>query len=304
MANEKQQGGKRKWLVLLLILLVLCVIASSVVLFIKLKDYSKTEDRVVIDLVPTDDPTDDTGGNGDNGGNGGDATVPPTTDPMNTADPKAEIFDMDQVWNTKTEVEIFKVSYENGQGEIFIESSDGEKILAPGASNDYTFWVKNTGNVPLEYRVWVEAYYSDATNAIPIEVKMKDSSGKYQVGSESAWGDVMELNKVEHESSLSINHYDAYTLSWQWLFEGGDDEYDTYLGNLNLEEDITLTIKIFTNAAVDLDAVGGQPSTGDTTPIEVAFVLLAVSGCAVIFLLLFVGKKRKDEEDVCETQEP
>jgi len=292
--NEKEKRGKKKYLLLLLLLLlIMCVIVTSIVLFMKLSDFIQDDERVVIPLVPSGptEPSEDG------------TTVPPTTtDPMNTADPNMEVFDNDVVWSTKTEVEIFKVSYENGQNKIFIESADGDKILAPGASNDYTFWLKNTGNVPLEYEVWVEAYYSDATNAIPIQVKMKDSSGAYQVGSESTWADVMELNTVHDENNLSVNHYDSYTLSWQWLFEGENDEYDTYLGNLNLEEDITLTIKIYTKAAMDLDAAGGQPSTGDTTPIEAAFILLVISGCGVIFLLLLMKKKRDEEDDVRETE--
>lgn len=295
--TEKKESGKKKWLLILLILLVLSVIASSIVLFVKISEYIKEDDRNVIELVPDDDgPTTDPDDYEE-------PTAPPTTDPMNTAHPDGEIFDTDKVWGTKTEVEIFRVSYENGEKEIIIQSDNGEKILAPGASNDYTFWIKNTGNVPLEYEIWVDAYYSDENNAIPILVKLKNST-EYQVGSASQWGTIAELDKAHDEGALSINNYDAYTLSWQWLFEGGDDAYDTYLGNLNLDKPISLTIKIYTKAAMDMDATGGQPSTGDTSPLEAAFVILLLSGATMVFLLLLLYKKRKDEDDVCQTERP
>ena len=78
----------------------------------------------------------------------------------------------DVIWGEETKVEIFRTSYENGEGVITAKSDDGEKIVAPGTDNSYTFKLKNTGNVPVKYWLDVDAYITPGDKMIPIESRL------------------------------------------------------------------------------------------------------------------------------------
>ena len=43
-----------------------------------------------------------------------------------------ETYDENTVWKGETDIEIFRMSYENGQGQVTVNSMDGDKLLAPG----------------------------------------------------------------------------------------------------------------------------------------------------------------------------
>ena len=77
-------------------------------------------------------------GNTSGGGNPG--TQSGSTAPDFHANPGFMVIDEnDVIWGTETEVEIFKVSYEDGEGNITVKSDNGEKVVAPGTENSYTF---------------------------------------------------------------------------------------------------------------------------------------------------------------------
>ena len=285
---------KRALLIAILLLLIICVAVTATILFFRLSDFSEGGKDSVIDIVPTGDPdpapTDD---------DSDDETVPGTTantDPMATADPSFIAYDDNVVWSTNTEVEIFRISYEDGEANITVNSANGDKVIAPGTENEYTFYLKNTGNIPVVYTVWMEAEFSKEDAPIPVEVKVNDFGGRYYIGTESLWEDVLRLNEFKQSGELSVNNYASYTLNWQWLFENGMDEYDTYLGNLAGEEDVTLIIKIHTVASADADAMGGMPTTGDETPVTLLWVVLALSS-GLLILVLFLGRKKKPDEE-------
>lgn len=291
---DNNAARKRALLIAIVLLLIVCVAVTATILFFRLSEFSEGEKDSVIDIVPTGDPdpapTDDPD----------DETVPGTTantDPMATADPSFMAYDENVVWSTNTEVEIFRISYEDGEANITVNSENGDKVIAPGTENEYTFYLKNTGNIPIAYTVWTEAIFSKEDAPIPVEVKVNGVGGRYFIGTESLWEDVLRLNEFKQSGELSVNNYASYTLNWMWPFENDQDEYDTYLGNLAGEEDVTLTIKIHTVASADADAMGGTPTTGDETPVALLWVVLALSS-GLLILVLFLGRKKKpDEED-------
>lgn len=200
--------------------------------------------------------------------------------------PGFEISDENTVWGTATEVEIFKVSYENGEGVVTVNSNNGDKLLAPGTENEYTFWLKNTGNVPVHYTIETEAYYSNNNYAIPVEVRMKDYYGHYLLGDQEKWDEVMRLNEISDSAALDRNSYASYTLEWQWPFET-DDEYDTLLGNMAVDEDLTLTVVIRTIATAEF------VKTGDDSHMALWFALAAAS---MMVVLVIVYKRKKADE--------
>lgn len=192
--------------------------------------------------------------------------------------PGFEVYDENTLWGTETEIEIFKISYANGENVVTVHSDDSDKLLAPGTENEYTFWLKNTGNITAHYTMETEAYFSNSEYAIPVEVRMKDYSGNYLLGDDVSWDEVLRLNEISDTASLGPNSYASYTLEWQWPFES-DDEYDTLLGNLALEEDLTLTIVIRTIATAE------YVKTGDDANMTMWFLVVLITLLAVVVLV-------------------
>ena len=213
-------------------------------------------------------------------------TTPPATKPAN---PGFQVEDENTVWEGQTDVEIFRVSYENGEGQITVQSGKGDKVIAPGTENEYSFTLHNTGDVPLDYTLEMEAYFSDGEKMIPVVARVVDYKGKYLVGSADSFADVLELNSVREQGSLSAGYIAPYTLQWQWPFEG-DDDYDTWLGNLAVEEDITLTIVIRTSA--EYGGEGGKPpQTGD---FDIVIAALVMTGSMVGLMVLVMPKRKRE----------
>lgn len=215
-----------------------------------------------------------------------------------------------QVWDSRTDVEIFHMSYNNENEVVTVNSENGDGLLAPGTENEYSFRLKNTGNTPLDYTLEVEAYITPEETALPVEVKMKSYAGDYLVGGKQSWDPVTELDGVRDQASLAANQYASYTLEWQWPFEAGQDESDTILGNQAVEEEISLTVVIHTTASQDPDAPGaagtepgntdsrkpgGEPKTGDAAKYGIYIGILLISAAVLLFLL--AGKKKSNAKD-------
>lgn len=215
-----------------------------------------------------------------------------------SANPGFQVRDEDTVWLGQTDVEIFRVSYENGEGNVTVNSQSGDKLLAPGTENEYNFTLVNTGDVNLNYTLQMEAYFSDGEKAIPVVARLVDCNGTYLVGSADSYADVLELNSVNRQESITAGYVMPYTLQWQWPFEG-DDEYDTWLGDLAAEEDITLTIVIRTTAEYGgEDAEGGTPpKTGDTSAVALMVGVMAVCACGIVVLLILPRRKTEEQHD-------
>lgn len=219
----------------------------------------------------------------------------PVNQRLLTAKPGFRVYDENTVWSGQTDVEIFRVSYKNGQEKVTVNSSNGQKVLAPGTENTYKFTLENTGNVSLDYTLSMEAYFSHTDMPIPIDARVVDHKGNYLAGSAEGKTDVLDLNQVSQKGTLRAGYVAPYTLEWEWPFEE-NDEYDTMLGNMAVDEDITLTIVIKTTASYNPDpnAPGGNPQTGDDVPIVLLVGVLAGSTLGLVLLLL---PKRKREED-------
>lgn len=182
----------------------------------------------------------------------------------NSWSPGFAAYDEKKIWSTKTQVDIFSASYKNDQGILTVESENNDKVFAPGTGDSYTFWLKNTGNVPMDYTLEFEALFSPKNVKIPVKAKIKSYNGDWLLGEKDKWGDVLKLNNVEDRATLGVNQYAKYTLDWQWVFERGYDLYDTYLGNRAVNEDLSLTIIIKTVAEANT-GVSIADNTSDST---------------------------------------
>ncbi|MBR6806884.1 MAG: LPXTG cell wall anchor domain-containing protein [Clostridia bacterium] len=223
--------------------------------------------------------------------------------PVPDARPGFEASDSATVWSTKTDVEIFRVSYENGEQKVTVKSDDGDKLIAPGTENSYTFKLKNTGNVSLKYTLDINAKIEPAGITIPITARLVRHDGKWVTEGGEAYVSVPRLDAAADNGELGAGKFVYYTLDWQWPFESGNDERDTLLGNMALDEDITFTIEIVTKAEYDgeiKEDIGVlPPQTGDNSHIILLVTLSVTSVVIILFLLLF---KRRDKDDDIEEE--
>lgn len=205
-----------------------------------------------------------------------------------------QVFDENTVWSGETDIEIFRLSYENGDGQVTVNSNTGHKLLAPGTSNTYAFTLENTGNHAVSYEMSMEAFFSDGEKVIPVQARVYDAYGVFYAGTRESSVEVMELNGVSDSGTLKSGYVMPYILEWEWPYESGDDGYDTWLGNQAVAEDITLTIVINTLASYTADppvSDGENPKTGDS--MGPAMLALAASSTGLVVLLLL--SRRKEE---------
>lgn len=279
--------------------LLLCVIISGIMLFSRLVSYTQADAWQYIPLTRSSGITKVFTSQG-----GGEFTPALAFDPNRPVLLAASPFlstswfhveDENTIWKSDTQVEIFRATYENAQGQVTVKSSRADKVVAPGTENSYTFALKNTAKGPVEYSMSMKAYLSNDSYAIPVQVKVsRDTDQRYLLGSGSAYADVLKLNTVKDSGTLKKGYVMPYTLSWQWPFEG-DDVYDTMLGNL--EEDLTLTIVIETLASyAPAGTGGGIPQTGDTSGIALWFTVMLASVAGLMCLLLLMRRKGEEYE--------
>lgn len=322
----KPNNSKTKWIWLSVLILLVCVAATTIA-FVSRLDSFLLDDEGAISLITEDtsgtdnstDETEDTQGtdtaatqaptteqeptsNTDTSGtqetDPATSTIPPDTQPPRN--PGFEASDDNTVWSTNTQVEIFRISYVNGEQVITVNSDNGDKVIAPGTENSYTFKLKNTGNVALDYTVEVDAYFTPADIEIPITGRLNRYDGKWVVGGKDEYANVPVLDAAEDNGTLGAGKYTYYNLDWMWPFESGNDELDTMLGNLATEQDLIFTIVIKTTATESDNPYDDSgitpPQTGDNTNLTL-WITLAVSSFAMMIFLLFFQNKEKRRYD-------
>lgn len=168
-----------------------------------------------------------------------------------------------QIWSTETDIDIFRITYDE-TGEVNVISSNTDKLIAPGTTDTYSFTLKNNGSFKLKYTVRILAWVTPSDVALPVLARVTGRGGAYLAGGPAAWVPVLDIDGLTETSTLQPHNNAIYSLDWQWPFESGNDAYDTLLGNLAVGEDLTLTIRIETIAEEDTSG-GGGGGGGDIT---------------------------------------
>ncbi|MCH5304224.1 MAG: LPXTG cell wall anchor domain-containing protein [Ruminococcus sp.] len=274
--------------IVMLLLLILCVAASLSVLFGRILGYSQTEFENVMPLMNVQSKS---------------ANATSQNFSVQTSTSSTDKFKMHPEFRMNAKAEIFKISYKNKKGEITVDGVKGnpDKLIAPGTSNKYNFTLENPGDVALDYTLSMEANVKGTNKKLPVNARVIDYNNKYLIGNSEKMSDVLELNKVNEKSSLGAGRYASYTLEWEWPFEQGDDEFDTMLSNMAVDNDIVLEVKIKTRAEYDETNSPDKnnagllvPKTGDDTQLEYLWLILAASIVGII-VLLFSSRKDKKE---------
>ena len=216
-----------------------------------------------------------------------------------------EVKDADQIWKTETAIELFKASYKNADGAVTVKSADGSEVIAPGTEGSYTFSLKNTSNLPADYKVWVEAKLSSNMTGVPLETRMSGNEG-WLLGSKSSWEQADALNGVATTETIDAGKSAEYTIYWQWPFEQGEDAIDTSLSNASVQQEMSYTVTIYTLTAATATTTGKDQQkkptsiletvkTGDTAQIFFWAAALGISAGILIWLLFL--RKRKNDKD-------
>lgn len=310
----KLNNGKIKWIWLSVLILLVCVSATTVAFLSRLDSFLINDEGAIPLISNVASETHGTLSDAEDA-QASDTTASKETETeietqetdtsASTAvqitpskNPGFEASDDNTVWSNNSQIEIFRISYENGRQIITVNSDNGHKVIAPGTENSYTFKLKNTGNVALDYTVEVDAYFAPADIEIPITARLNRYDGKWITGGKDEYGDIPALDKAEDQATLGSGRYTYYTLDWVWPFESGNDELDTQLGNLATDQDITFTVVINTTATESTDPGDNSgitpPQTGDNTNLALWITLAVSSFSMMIFLIICqIREKRR-----------
>ena len=175
--------------------------------------------------------------------------------------PEMEVQTVDnkQIWINDTAVEIFKTVDQNVAGESTVQSSNSDKVIAPGTSGTYIFFLQNTGIVKVDYKVSLKAGWELEGIESPLEIRIADDNG-WLAPCRSGWQSISNLSHITETSQLLPNQKARYILYWRWSYERGKDEEDTSFGNET--EDTLHTIVIHTEAVQSISENTGDADSG------------------------------------------
>lgn len=306
-ASQRADEGRRKYralIVLILCLLTVGTAVSAAVLGGSLSRFTQRESHV-IPLAARGEALRAVGENDSSrtadGENPGEANA--TATPKPTAARRAEyqgaleVYDAVRSWSTETRVDLFKESY-NGT----VEAENGDKVIAPGTSNFYSFTLENDGNLPLNYTISlkVETFGTGAESNtdVPLEWRLLAGDGV----AISDWRGYTETAEVLKGGALAARNRNNYTIQWRWAFERGEDTdgEDTELGNLAARRPVGAEATIIVHAEEQTVPSGGLgkpswPKTGDTSDLGVYIVLMTISGGGLLLLIRSERRRKKTE---------
>ncbi len=289
--NRKLNISAGVWVVALV--LVILVLATSVLLSSFIKRYVAGEKNVIEVLVDAGEIRDKYD----------DDTLPTGAVPGIGRDDG-----QGAQWETQTSVDLFKNTYTDPDGNVRVESANGDKLIAPGTTNDYEFTIKNTGNISLDYTISLTGTFEVAGEFLPFYVRMR-CGDEWLVGDENGWVHVEELGDRAISRTLPRAKSDTFVFQWQWPYdsdaEGAEligklneailsaDQNDTKLGNLAADMGTDFSLNITTSAGV---TPGAEPTFGDGTRVLYELILVVVMAGLIItcfiFLILFIFNRK------------
>lgn len=184
---------------------------------------------------------------------------------------------------------------------IFEETGDSiDKILAPGSKGTYEFAIKNTAAEPREIELMLE---EENLHAIPVEIRVS-ADREYVYGSEGNWISADQADAWIH--TIEAGKETRIELEWRWYSDQNSTEYDTYLGEKAVEEELYYKLAISIGAQepkVIVSSNGGSGTeqmlqtkagtvvkTGDT---NVFWYYIALLAGAVLILVYCKTKKKQ-----------
>lgn len=305
---KQSNSNKNRWIWVAVLLLFVLVCLSVFILTSRLNPFLPNDEGAIV-LNDGSDSNEDTGDDdsatADGNSSTSNGTATGNAEPV--YNPDFYVTDGEIAWGTNTSVELFHVFYEDGEQNISVKSDDGDTIIAPGTENSYTFKLKNSGDVALDYIVTVDAYVTPSDITIPVTARLNRYDGTWVVGDLDTYVDIPTFDVAQDTGTIGAGKYAYYTLDWVWPFESGDDAWDTVLGDMAVEQDVILTIAISTVSKIsnNPDDTSGltPPKTGDDSMIVLWYGLAIISLILLLILIVYLIRekyKAKMEEKAVE----
>jgi flagellar basal body-associated protein FliL len=190
--------------------------------------------------------------------------------------------------------DIFSAEYKNDSGDVIIKSANGEPVIAPGASTEYTIRIKNNDNIAVDYTFNPEVKYEGA-ESLPLEVRLLSPNDEYLIGSSKEWGTFEDFKDLKYTTTLPKGEVDAYELEWRWLYERGEDEADTALGNApegSINISVGMNLHTEANTSKEANNAFFGFGTDDILWWLIFFILLLIA--IVLLILSIIHNKTKD----------
>ncbi len=197
--------------------------------------------------------------------------------------------------NMDYELNLFRVQYKNASGEITVSGADGQKVVAPGTSVEYTLRLRNNDDTALDYEI-VPKFTQTEGYSIPIMVRMIGPDGNYVIGSNIDWVPIDQLPKSADADTLEVEESVEYVFQWKWEFESGNDEYDTFLGTSAVDKDIMVKADFRVYAATSTQIVTGSGLFNTNFGKVMLMVLFLLLLILAIILLLYARERAKAAE--------
>lgn len=197
-----------------------------------------------------------------------------------------------------SELDIFSIYYKNADGEITVSGLDGNKVIAPGTDVEYTLRIRNSDTCALDY-VLTSGIELTSEHELPILVRVLDPDDAYIIGSPKEWEPISSLHELEMHGTLAAGQAVEYTFQWMWRFEGGDDEYDTMLGDLEDGAGIEMSLTLSALENTDIAVNGGFLAT-DMGRIILLIIVTLLLLIAIVLLVASIIRRVK----ACPTPEP
>ena len=200
-------------------------------------------------------------------------------------------------------LELFEISYSNDAGEVTVMGTDGQKVVAPGTSVEYTIRLRNTENIALDYILEPRVEFTSEYE-IPIEVRMIDEDMNYLLGDATTWVPIADMNAVTAERTILKGESEEYIFQWRWVFESGNDEYDTLLGSSAVTQEVGLEVSVRLQAAANTSVeVNGGPFETELGDVLVIGFIVFLLLLAIILLLISAARRKKAQVQAAEQQE-
>ena len=198
--------------------------------------------------------------------------------------------------NSVENFELFSAEYKDDSGQIIVQSGNGDPVIAPGTSTEYTIRIKNKDNVAINYTFEPKVEYKGA-ESLPIEVRLINPNDEYIIGSAKEWGTFADFENLNYTSTLVKGGIDYYELQWRWLYERGEDEEDTALGNApegSVGISVSMNLHAEANNSPDFNNAMLGVGLDDMIWWLVFLILLLIA--IILFILSLVHRKDDDEE--------
>lgn len=226
-------------------------------------------------------------------------------------DPSVEVGDEEGKWQSGTNVNIFKASYQNGEGETTVVSQDGTKLIAPGTQTTYKFTMYNNGNMAVVYETDLDFTLkiggeTQSDYVFPLKARLSTENGYYLIGDETEWVNVADATLSKHVRVLGSRSYETFVLELLWEFDGGNDALDTMYGDTSAEKGVSLTLGINTYAEEHIDsaATGGtrvdineKGEYGGALRLLWIILLILIIAILIFYLSWLLGMRLKEDKE-------